>query len=296
MVYKKILAFFALLVIAKAQQNTGLINYYGNQNSSIIRNDEYIEAVRRQNNFHIWYYDLQIETFRDDFLNAINTIEIQQNSIVNEVTRLNDNLIPLTILSDFTRQCVLKYKHLMPSAAAAESEMERCMLTGRGQVNSLITYMVSTNRSLSNYYVGTFEKGVGNCRSRFNVSYPVNYTQCLADVVSASNAYTVGNQRSFSTQLATAKGSSSVYIKQAFGCSFSVQNSTISNLQRATALIDNCLHNYENDNTNCRGYYCENVLRIPSALIDPGNATMPNPFYGRNETGDCLTFDIWNGN
>ncbi|XP_061400285.1 uncharacterized protein LOC133336010 [Musca vetustissima] len=296
MVFIKIFAFLALLVIAKAQQNTGLINYYNSQNSSLIRNDEYIEAVRRQNDFHIWYYNLQIESFRLGYLDRINSITIQQKSLVYEISRVNENLIPLTVLSDFSRKCVQKYQSLIPSEIAAESEMERCMISGRSQVNNLITYMVSTNRTLSNYYTGTFERGVTNCRSKFNESYPVNYTQCLADVVSVSNAYTVSNQKSFSTQLETAKGSSNVYVKQAHECSFSVQNSTISNVKRATTLIDRCLHELEKTNANCAttGYYCENVLGIPSYMIDYKNLTMPNPFRGRNDTENCLTLEILN--
>uniref|UniRef100_A0A1I8MPN2 Protein TsetseEP domain-containing protein n=1 Tax=Musca domestica TaxID=7370 RepID=A0A1I8MPN2_MUSDO len=294
MISVKSLAFLALLLVVKAQQNTGLVNYYNTENSSLIRNDEYIEAVRRQNDFHIWYNTLQIETFRNGYLDRINTISIQKKSLAQEICRINEYLVPLTVLSDFSRQCVQKYKQLIPSEAAAESSMERCMITGRGQVNSLITNMVATNRSLSNYYVGNFEKGVTNCRTKFNTSYPVNYTHCLADVVSASNAYTISNQKTFSTQLETAKGSSNVYVKQAHECSFSVQNSTITNIQRATTLIDNCLNDIGDKYSNCpnKGYYCENVVSLPSYMIDYKNRTMPNPFLGRNGTEKCLTLDI----
>ncbi|XP_005190980.2 uncharacterized protein LOC101900288 [Musca domestica] len=294
MISVKSLAFLALLVVVKAQQNTGLINYYNSENSSLIRNDEYIESVRRQNDFHIWYNTQQIETFRNGYLDRINTISIQKKSLAQEICRVNEYLVPLTVLSDFSRQCVQKYKQLIPSEAAAESSMERCMITGRGQVNSLITNMIATNRSLSNYYVGNFEKGVTNCRTKFNTSYPVNYTHCLADVVSASNAYTISNQKTFSTQLETAKGSSNVYVKQAHECSFSVQNSTITNIQRATTLIDNCLNDTGDKSSNCpnKGYYCENVVSLPSYMIDYKNRTMPNPFLGRNGTEKCLTLDI----
>ncbi|XP_073820182.1 uncharacterized protein [Musca autumnalis] len=293
---KKIFTFMALVVVmAKAQQTTGLINYYNSQNSSLIRNDEYVEAVRRQNNLHIWTYNLQIESFYDAYLERINSIKIHQKSLVNEIARVNENLEPLTVLSDFSRQCVLKYKQLIPSEAAADSEMERCMTWYRGQVNTLVQYMSATNRSLSNYYVGNFEKGISTCRAQFNLSHPVNYTQCLADVVSASNAYTLSSQKTFSTQLETAKGNSNVFVKQSNECSFSVQNSTISNVQRATTLIDRCLHESANEKPNCNntGYYCENVVRVPSYLIDYKNLTMANPFHGRNNTENCLTLDIW---
>uniref|UniRef100_A0A1I8MW95 Protein TsetseEP domain-containing protein n=1 Tax=Musca domestica TaxID=7370 RepID=A0A1I8MW95_MUSDO len=292
MFLKIIFTFTIILVAAKAQQNTGLINYYNTQNSSFIRNDEYIEVVRQQNDFHIWYYTHQIESFRDVYLNRINSIEVQQKLLMGEISRANEILMPLTVLSDFSRECVEKYKNLIPSETAAESEVERCMLSGRGQVNSLINSMVSTNQTLSTYYVGTFEKGVTNCRSKFNASNPLNYVQCLADVVSASNVYTVDNQRIFSAQLELAKGSANVYVKQAQECSFSVQNSTISNIRSAANLIDLCLNETVDENPDCEGY-CEEVLIIPASMIDPNSTKMANPFFGRNETGECLTFDIW---
>uniref|UniRef100_T1PHW4 Uncharacterized protein n=1 Tax=Musca domestica TaxID=7370 RepID=T1PHW4_MUSDO len=175
--------------------------------------------------------------------------------------------------------------------------MERNLAWGRSQLYYITNPVIGTNRTLNNYYVGTFEKGLSNCHTQYNTTYPVNYTHCLADVVSASNSYTAANQRTFSIQLETAKGTSNVYAKQTHEWCFAVQNSTITNLQRATTLIDQCLHEAEKEGSGCdnKGYYCENVLRLPSYLVDYKNLTMVNPFHGRNNTEKCLTLDIWYG-
>lgn len=100
------------------------------------------------------------------------------------------------------------------------------------------------------------------------------------------------NQKTFSSQLELVKGSANVYVKQAQECSFSVQNSTISNIRSAANLIDLCLNETVDENPDCEGY-CEEVLIIPASMIDPNSTKMANPFFGRNETGECLTFDIW---
>ncbi|XP_073820180.1 uncharacterized protein [Musca autumnalis] len=290
-----IFIFFAIFIIANGQGATA-VNYYAQRNSSVIRNDEYIEAVRHQNNFHIWYFDLQINTFRETYLERVNDIEIQKQSLLDAIQQANENVFPLTVLSDLSGQCVRKYSPLIPSLVAAESEVERCMVNARIQVNSLTTYMVSTNRTLADYYKGNFENGVKNCATKFNNTYPENYTHCLADVVSASNAYTASKQKTFSEQLQTAKGSANSYVKIAHECSFAVQNSTISNIQRSTDLIGHCLNGWD-ENSKCinqTGYYCEQVHRMPSYLIDFSNLTMLNPFYGQKQSGDCLMLNIVN--
>lgn len=130
-------------------------------------------------------YDQQIRSFQEAYLDRINSIVTQQKALVNEVTRVNENLLPLTVLSDLSRECVEKYKHLIPSEAAAYSEMERNLAWGRSQLYYLTNPVIGTNRTLNNYYVGTFEKGLSNCHTQYNTTYPVNYTHCLADVVSS---------------------------------------------------------------------------------------------------------------
>uniref|UniRef100_A0A1I8MGM6 Protein TsetseEP domain-containing protein n=1 Tax=Musca domestica TaxID=7370 RepID=A0A1I8MGM6_MUSDO len=288
----KMLIFLAIVFIANVQRSSA-VNHYAARNSSVIRNDEYIEIVRHQNNFHLWYNTLRINTFSDTYKARINDIEFHKQSLLNVVERANEKLDPWIVLNDVSKDCVEKYNKLIPSLAAASSEMEKCMVNGLAWTNNLIQTMVATNRSLDTYYTGTFEKGVTNCRTKFNSSFPENYTRCLADVVSASNIYTASSQDTFSNQLQTALGSAEYYIKIAHECSFRVANTSVSNIQRANDLIDHCLNGWD-ENSKCiaKGFYCEQVQRMPNYLIDRSNRTMPNPFYGQKETGNCLMLDI----
>lgn len=159
-------------------------NYYGHANSSLIRNDDYIDAVRRQNAANIWFYNYQLESFKADYLDRINTIVTQKESLLNELIRTDDRLYPLTLLSDFSKECVHKYKSLIPSLASAKSEMDRCIAAGTNAASNIISTPSSTNKTLETYYRNTFEKEVTNCRNKFNNSLPLNYTTCLANAVS----------------------------------------------------------------------------------------------------------------
>lgn len=89
----------------------------------------------------------------------------------------------------------------------------------------------------------------------------------------------------------TAKNSASYYTKTAQECSFAVQNSTISKISQASTLIDRCLSGMD-DCSSCKGYFCESIYHLPASDIDFKNTTMANPFYEREEAGNCLMLNV----
>uniref|UniRef100_A0A1I8PR27 Protein TsetseEP domain-containing protein n=1 Tax=Stomoxys calcitrans TaxID=35570 RepID=A0A1I8PR27_STOCA len=289
MAYIKIWIFLAVLALANTQK-TSVENYYGDNMHAVVRNDEYIDAHRRHYAGNIWYYDFQINKFKEAYLERVNSFEYQKEALVRELIRVDEHLYPLTVLSDFSKACVQKYKSLIPSMAWAKSEMDRCISVASNQANSLITYMSSTNRTLQSHYATTFEKELNACKTKFNTTSPTNYTICLANAVALTNTYTLNNQKSFSSQLQTAKNSVAVHMKTVQECTFGVYNTTVSRISEANSRIDTCLRGND-DCSHCSGFYCQEVFSMHHSLIDPQNATMFNPFY-RREAGKCLMMNI----
>lgn len=159
-------------------------NYYADHNNTLVRNVDYITAVRRQNAANIWLYNFQIEYFKEAYLSRIYTIVTVKEALMDELIRTDGRFYPLTILSDFSKECVDKYKSLIPSLASAKSEMERCIAAGTNQISSMLSAVSSANRTLETYYRTNFEKEIANCGKRFKNSASVNYTTCLVNAVS----------------------------------------------------------------------------------------------------------------
>ncbi|XP_075146771.1 uncharacterized protein LOC142221086 [Haematobia irritans] len=292
MTYRKILTILAFIAFAKAQQNS-LVNYNTHsQNDSYLRDDDYLNAHRRQYAANIWYYDLQITQFKQAYLDRAQSLDFQKEPLINEIIRADESLYPLTLLSEFSKSCVQKYKSLIPSMSWAKLAVDNCISTATSQATNVVSSMSSTNRTLQTYYSTNFEKDVTACQTKFNASMSTDYTMCLANTVAATNAYTLNNQKTFSNQMQSATNTANVYIKTANECIFAVHNTTLTKISEANTRIDGCIQGRD-DCSQCSGHFCPDVYYMPAAYMDPKNATMVNPFYGRNETGNCLMLDIF---
>uniref|UniRef100_A0A1I8P0T9 Protein TsetseEP domain-containing protein n=1 Tax=Stomoxys calcitrans TaxID=35570 RepID=A0A1I8P0T9_STOCA len=288
--YIKVLAFLALVALAKGQKNA-VSHYYGEHNTSVIRNDDYVDAHRRQYAGNIWFYDFQINQFKEAYLERVNSLEYQKDALLYELVRVDEHLYPITLLSDFSKSCVQKYQPLIPQMSWAKSEVDRCISAASAQANNLISAMSSTNRTLQSHYATAFEREINTCKNKFNVTTS-NYTMCVANAVAISNTYTLNNQNQFSNQMQAAKNSADVLVKTEQECTFGIYNTTLSRISEANTRIDGCLNGMD-DCTNCKGHYCEETYLWPASHINPNNATMNNPWYGRNVTTGCLMLNIF---
>uniref|UniRef100_A0A1I8PBC6 Protein TsetseEP domain-containing protein n=1 Tax=Stomoxys calcitrans TaxID=35570 RepID=A0A1I8PBC6_STOCA len=288
----KIVLVLTFVALARAEQNLVAHIEHRNSTNSSMRNDDYIDAQRRQHAFNIWYYDVQINFFKDSYLDRVNAMEYQKDSLLDKVKTANEQLYPLTLLSDFSKVCVKKYQAIMPSREWVKYQMDICISEASMEVDWLASYMASTNNTLQTYYRTTFEKEVTACQTKYNSSMSANQTLCLADVVSTTNTFTYNNQKTFSTQLEAAKNSADMDIKTLHECSFAIQNTTLSKIAEANTRIDRCIHGAD-DCPSCHGHFCNDVSYMSSSSIDTKNATMYNPFYGRQEIGDCLMLSIF---
>uniref|UniRef100_A0A1L8EGC3 Putative secreted protein n=1 Tax=Haematobia irritans TaxID=7368 RepID=A0A1L8EGC3_HAEIR len=289
----KIFAVIAFLTVADAKPSSIIKKYYyDHHNTSLVRNDDYVNANRRQYAANIDYYRMEIENFQESYLDRVFSMEYQKDALVKEITRVDEKLYPLTLLSDFTKMCVNSFKTPIPSVDWVKGQMNWCMVSASNKNASLTSDMETTKRSLERHYDNDFENKISNCEPfSVNGSMPMNYTLCLVDAVSETDAYTLRNQKQFSNELEAAKNFAKNYIKTLQECTFVVHNTTISIISEANTRIEKCIH-VTDDYPICGRYFCYDIYRIPAASIDPKNATMPNPFYGRNQTYNCLMLDI----
>lgn len=85
-----------------------------------------------------------------------------------------------------------------------------------------------------------------------------------------------------------AECTSNAHVKKAIDCSFLVQNRTIALTAEANTLINNCMENLNNSND-----FCMDVFYMRQSLVDYKNFSMTNPFFGRNDTNNCLLIKLY---
>ncbi|XP_013106033.2 uncharacterized protein LOC106086060 [Stomoxys calcitrans] len=284
MIGTKIVAILALLAATKAQQSS--------IDTILIRNDEYLNSHRRQYALNIWYYDVQMEQFRESYVKRVDDMEYQKDALLNELKNRDENLYSLTLLSDFSKTCVEKYKPSMPVAADVKNQVDRCTDTAHYKTDNLIYTMEVTNKTLQNHYDNVFEKEVSRCQSNYGTTKTANYTLCLANAVSVTNAFTQSSQQQFSNQLKNAYNTGRLEIKTLHECVFVVHNNTLTKMSQANTHIDRCILGMD-DCAQCSKHFCRNVYNMAASSIDPNSPTMYNPFQGQSETGECLMLNIY---
>ncbi|XP_065356287.1 uncharacterized protein LOC135950681 [Calliphora vicina] len=291
--YKIILAIFLIVLGAVANgevQNVETYSYNTNYNSSL-RTDEYINLNRQQHVKNIQDYDNQLEIFKQSYASSLDTINIQQDMLVDVQVQTDDKLNPLEILSDLSKKCVSKYRSSIPTVAATKSLINNCVTTASNQLNSMLSSNLYTRNNLDSYYKNNFEKDIATCQKTYS-SLPLNYTMCITTVVTTTNSYTFSNQKSFAIQMDAAQCSATANIKKALDCSFTVQNKTISSIAEANTMINKCLVG-EDDCKQCNLFNsCSEIKYLKSSEVDYNSKTMANPFYGRSDIKECLLLKI----
>lgn len=82
-------------------------------------------------------------------------------------------------------------------------------------------------------------------------------------------------------------------VKKALDCGFIHHNRTIALNTEANLMIDKCLQGQDDCERCSQSHFCDSVYYMPQYQVDYNNATMINPFYGRNATSDCLMLEIY---
>ncbi|XP_065371317.1 uncharacterized protein LOC135963410 isoform X1 [Calliphora vicina] len=285
--YKVIALLLLIVALASGQEQnvTTLSNNY--HSSSVARTDDYINLNRQQYAKTLQDYENQMDKYRQLYAGRVEIININLDMLIDGLIQSEERLNPLEVLSDFSKECVIKYRSSIPTVAYTKTSITSCATTANNQVNNLLSSPLSTKNSLQNYYTNYFEKEVTNCGKKFDNS-TANYTICVTSVTSTTNTYTISNQKTFATQMDAAYCSSNANVKRALDCSFIVQNRTISLIAEANALINKCLLGGDDCKPCNDGFTCPDVYNIPYYEIDYRNATMRNPFFGREFLKDCL--------
>ncbi|XP_023302500.2 uncharacterized protein LOC111684544 [Lucilia cuprina] len=284
--YKLILVCCGLFAILKLN-NCEVFSSNTSYNSSF-RSDDYISINKRQYDRTIKEFDHQMEIFKQLFNGRLNTLDIQLEMLVDSL-KINDELLnPMEILSDFSKHCVTKYRPRIPTIEATKTSMQACVTTAKNQLNNLLNPPLTTRNNLQNYYRNNFEKEIKNCATKHANMMTFNYTNCLTGLISSVNVVTLSNQKTFNTQIESAQCSANTFIKKAIDCSFLAQNRTLSLVAEANTLINKCLENLNNSED-----FCSDVFYMRQAHVDHKNFSMTNPFYGRNESINCLLIKLY---
>lgn len=157
----------------------GSKNYEG----VIPRPDDYVYANKLQNARNIKDYDDQMDEFKRRYNERVDTINIQLDMLVDAIEQNEARLYPLELLSDYSKECVRAQRPYLPIVASTKTNINSCISTATGALNSLLSYALSTRNTLNTYYTNTYDKGITTCDTKYN-PLSLNYTQCITSLVS----------------------------------------------------------------------------------------------------------------
>lgn len=124
-----------------------------------------------------------MEIFKQTYASSLDTINIQQDMLVDALVQTDDKLNPLEILSDLSKLCVSKYRSSIPTAAITKSQMNACVTTASSQLNNMVNSPLNTRNYLDSYYKNNFEKEIDRCQRTYS-ALPLNNTMCITTAVS----------------------------------------------------------------------------------------------------------------
>ncbi|XP_073820183.1 uncharacterized protein [Musca autumnalis] len=284
---------FAIVHIQALSNSTNFMKNYLNYNVSVLRTDNYLDLNRRQYADNILEFEKELDIFKKHFTERLGGIQLMLDMLVTDIIKTNEHLNPLEVLSDISKDCVAKYRSKIPTVAATKASMQACITTAQNQLNTMISAGVTTKTNLYNYYQNNMERDLKACTTK-HPAKDNEFTECIAKVISAVTAYTRAMVKQFHNQMDAAHCSSNANIKNALDCSFTVQNRTITMNAEANLMIDRCIRGLDDCERCSAGRFCENVYYLPQYQVDYNNATMLNPFYGRNSTStSCLLIEVY---
>lgn len=147
-----------------------------------LRTDDFYKMNQKQHLQYIKDYDTQIDKFRQIYSARTKTISIQLDMLVNGLLLNDERLDPLEVLSDFSKDCVNKYRSKIPTIAATRAALESCSSIASNHRKSLIAGPQTTRNNLQNYYTNTFENEKVKCDKKYeHLKY--NQTVCLLQLV-----------------------------------------------------------------------------------------------------------------
>ncbi|XP_013115469.1 uncharacterized protein LOC106093042 [Stomoxys calcitrans] len=282
--FAKLLIFLGVVVVAAAQSIS---------DNSTIHSDYYIDANRRHYREMVKDYDQKLHEFEAVYSGRIHTIDIQLDFLMDGLNEVEEELSTLELLSDFTQQCVKNYKHQLPGETNTTIVIRNCSDTAMSHYKHLVAAPIDTRNEMEYYLNTTFEMKLSNCNgisNSSNATNQLNYTLCVTTVISEANTFAIINHKTFEAQMAAASCSADGYVKTALDCSFTAQSQAQADIAGTKTHINSCVKGLDCAPTS--GYHCQYSETIPASSVNSTNATMPNPFYGRNETYACLMLDI----
>ncbi|XP_075144586.1 uncharacterized protein LOC142219521 [Haematobia irritans] len=285
---------FAVIIKTQALTNstTTFMKNYLTYNYSALRTDNYLDLNRRQFANYVLECDKEIDSFKKQYTERLTTINILADMMIGDIIKTNEHLNPFEVLSDVSKDCVAKYRAKIPMVAATKTAFQACYTTAYNQINNLVNSATGTKNNLNTYYTTNVERDFKSCTTRFPI-LDNNYIECLAKVVSAANVHTRNMMKTFHIQMDSALCTSRANMKTALDCTFTVQNRTITANAEANMMIDRCINGLDDCERCGEGHFCDRVYFMPQYQIDYNNATMLNPFYGRNETSHCLMLEVY---
>ncbi|XP_037816592.1 uncharacterized protein LOC119606980 [Lucilia sericata] len=293
-----------LFLIFAAPMAKGDLNYYVDRNLSFLPNfpdnyvqnatmniDAYINLNKQQHEQNIHEFDTKIEVFNQSYASSLEIIGIKLDLLIFALAQADEKLNPLSVISEFSRQCVNKYRHMIPKIVDIKSRMVNCINQAVNKMPTLLADVIQIRNYLDNYYKNTFESNILNCQ-RFYGKYPRNFTLCITHVVADTNTYTIANQKQFGHKIDALECTSDLIIKQTLDCSFDVESDTISAIAEASTLINRCMSGLDDCKQICTGYTCEEVYIMDRSEVDFSSKVIRNPFYGRSDVKNCLMIKI----
>ncbi|XP_023302501.2 uncharacterized protein LOC111684545 [Lucilia cuprina] len=263
-------------------------NYVQNTTMDI---DAYINLNRQQHEQTIREFDIKIEIFNQTYAASLEIMNKQLELLIFELQQADEKLDPLVVISEFSKECVNKYRHIIPQIVNTRSRMVNCINQAVHKLPNLLVDVIQIRNYLDNYYKNTFETNILSCQ-RLNAKSPHNITLCITQVVADTNTYTIVNQKQFAYKIDTLLCGCNLILKQTLDCSFAVESETISAIAEAVTLINRCLAGLDNCKQTCTGNSCEDVYLMDRSEVDFSSKVMGNPFFARNDVKNCLMIKI----
>ncbi|EDW74988.1 uncharacterized protein Dwil_GK15607 [Drosophila willistoni] len=244
--------------------------------------DEYVTQNIRQYNAKLKQYEVEMANFKTTHAKQLSPINVQADQLELKIEEANSLLIPIELIDQWHRQCVLNYSSSIPAIATLRSSLSAC---ASNTADSLMSSPKSTFNTLKSYY-DKLPNSVANCEKTHSNSQ-TNYTTCVTKLITDANTYTVNNQKTFTSYMESSQCTADSRIVAAWQCSFNIVFNTASILSTALRKIEDCVDNRvwcgslaACKSPNCNTVYFNNAVRQ--------NETIRNPLYNPNSTVSCM--------
>ncbi|XP_037816585.1 uncharacterized protein LOC119606974 [Lucilia sericata] len=130
--YKIISALFLIVLGDLARAENQNVEPYIN---STLRTEDYINMNRQQFAKYIEDFDIQMELFKQLYTASLDTINIQQDMLVNTLVQTDDELMSIEIQNP---KCVSKYRPSIPAVIVTKAKINNCITTANQQFSGML--------------------------------------------------------------------------------------------------------------------------------------------------------------